>query len=180
MKESQNCYNKGTKILTIEQDIHTYRPIEKLKPGDVVVTYVHGNLPIEFINSKRITNNPSKWTECMYLLPSINPEFEHLIVTGGHGVLKHKLSYNEIQDDKDWFSKNKKYSIIDNMYVQRAAFSNDFVKLENTEEYTYYHLSLKGPEENRRYGIWANGILSETAFKQDMIKTFETSKCSCF
>jgi surface protein len=159
------CYNKGTKILCEGG----YIPIEELKPGDIVVTYLHGNIPIEKVSSKKIINNPSKWSECMYRLPSTNLEFDDLIVTGGHGILKKSLTREELKADLDWFERNKKYSRIDNMYLNRAAFCKDFIKITDIDEYTYYHLCLNG-QKNRRYGIWANGVLSESVFKRDIVR----------
>jgi hypothetical protein len=155
------CYAAGTKILCE----NGYRPIEELKPGDVIQTYLHGNLPIECIKSNTFINNPDKWSDCMYKMVSTNPDHEDLIVTGGHGILKERLTPEELKADIDWFNKNRRYSIIDKWYLQRAAFSKDFVKITDKKEYTYYHLSLKS-KNGKRYGIWANGILSESTFKK--------------
>jgi hypothetical protein len=167
------CYNKGTKILVVEDGRELYKSIELLQPGELVKTYLHGDLPIEFVNSKRVINNPEVWSESMYRLPSTNPEFEDLVVTGGHGILKPVLTRQEVLADKRWFIKNQRYSKIDNMYLQRAAFCKEFIQLTDKQEYNYYHLSLKSNDENRRYGIWANGILSESTFKSDMLKIFK-------
>ena len=159
------CYAKGTKILCE----NGYHLIEELKPGDLVKTYLHGNLPIELIKSSKMVNNPLEWYKCMYTLPSLT-EFDDLVVTGGHGILKAQLTTEELKADFNWF-KFKRYSRIDKMYLQRAAYCKDFIKITDTSEYTYYHLSLKG-ENGKRYGIWANGILSESTFKNDMHKIF--------
>ena len=167
------CYNKGTKILVVENGQELYKSIELLHPGDLVKTYLHGDLPIEFINSKRVINNPEVWSESMYRLPSTDPEHDDLVVTGGHGILKPVLTRQEISADKRWFIRNQRYSKIDNMYLQRAAFCKEFIQLTDKQEYIYYHLSLKSNDENRRYGIWANGILSESTFKSDMLKIFK-------
>jgi hypothetical protein len=166
------CYNKGTKILVLENGNEVYKSIENIVPGELVKTYLHGYLPVEHINSKRVINNPNIWFESMYRLPSNNPDFDDLIVTGGHGILKKALSRQEIWADKRWFVKYKKYSFIDDMYLQRAAFCKDFIQITEKTEFRYYHLSLKSNNDNRRYGIWANGILSESTFISDMLNTF--------
>ena len=37
-------------------------------------------------------------------------------------------------------------------------------------EFTYYHLTVESDgDENKRYGIWANGILSETPSKKQFL-----------
>ena len=44
----------------------------------------------------------------------------------------------------------------------------DFEKLDNQDVYTYCHFSLKDSNSdldvdlNKRYGVWANGLLVET------------------
>lgn len=54
------------------------------------------------------------------------------------------------------------------MYLQRPAFCSDFVKVTDTDDYIFYHFSLKG-HSKRRYAVWANGILSESIFKKDVL-----------
>ena len=159
------CYAKGTKILTSSG----YILIEDLKVGDLVTTYLHGDIPIEIIKWNKFINNPEKWAECMYRLPSTNPEYDDLIVTGGHGILKQNIKTEDLKNDYAWFRGNKRYSKIDGMYLQRAAFSKEFVKITDNEVYTYYHIVLQSADEVR-YGIWANGILSESTFKKDISK----------
>ena len=113
-------------------------------------------------------NDPSNWKKCMYSMKSTE-NFEDLIVTGGHSILKN-IS-NELDFDKVWV-KCHRFSKIDNLFLHRAAFCKDFIKINDNVEFEYYHLSLKSRNEQQRYGIWANGILSESTFKSEMIKTF--------
>jgi streptogramin lyase len=162
------CYSKGTIILCNTG----YVPIEDLKPGDLVKTYLHGDREIEVIGKGTMFNNPNKWSECMYRLPSMNDEFDDLIVTGGHGILKRTLTSSEIDADPVWFKKNGKFSKIDNLYLQRAAFSKEFHQITTNERYTYYHFSLKGPKW-KRYGVWANGVLSESTFSECISKNLK-------
>ena len=159
------CYSCGTKILCESG----YIAIEDLKPGMNVTTYLHGNLPIEEIKSSKMVNDPNNWAKCMYILPSKNSEFEDLVVTGGHGILKKTITPEDFSADIVWFNLNRKYSKIDGLFLQRAAFCKDFIKDKSISEYTYYHLSLKG-KNGKRYGIWANGVLSESTFKDDILK----------
>jgi hypothetical protein len=149
-----------------------YVAIEDLKPGDLVKTYLHGDREIEVIGKGTMFNNPNKWSECMYRLPSMNDEFDDLVVTGGHGILKRTLTSSEIDADPVWFKKNGKFSKIDRMYLQRAAFSKEFHQITTNERYTYYHFSLKGPKW-KRYGVWANGVLSESTFSECISKNLK-------
>lgn len=169
------CFNKGTKILCVDDNgKEVYRLIEDLNIGDLVKTRGHGNLPIEYIQHGSMINNPNIWNECMYRLPSTNPEFEDLVVTGAHGILKEYLSDEEIDADYKWFANHIHMSRIDGLFLQRAAFCKEFIQEVNNDEYIYYHLSLKG-EEGRRYGIWGNGVLTESTFKREMVRAFGVS-----
>ena len=50
------------------------------------------------------------------------------------------------------------------------TISNEFVKLENIELYTYYHLTLENNgNDDDRVGIWANGILTEPTSKNSFL-----------
>ena len=164
------CYNKGTKILCVtSENIEEYLQIEDIKQGTLVKTYRHGNLPVENIICINFKNNPEEWNNCMYRLPKSGDMIDSLTVTGGHGILKSRLSNEELLLDKKWF-ENTRWSMIDKMYLQRAAFCKDFQKIENTDLYNVYHLSLKSRSAKRRYGIWANGILSESTFKKSILQ----------
>ena len=103
----------------------------------------------------------------MYSLPSDG--FDDLIVTGGHSILKRMV--NNL-DSREWVNCHR-FSKIDKLFLHRAAFCKDFKKINDTNIYTYYHLSLKGRNERQRYGIWANGVLSESTFKSEMNKIFK-------
>jgi len=68
-------------------------------------------------------------------------------------------------------TKEEETPRIDGKYLLFAALSKDFVKLENNDIYTWYHFSLENDgEDDRRFGVWANGILSETPSKNQIIK----------
>jgi hypothetical protein len=161
------CYNKGTQILTIDG----YRSIETLTPGTLIKTYLHGYRPIELIGKGTLKNNPSEWSKCMYRLPLT--DFDDLIVTGGHGVLKERLTRSEIDLDRSWFNQHKRYSSIDGLYLQRSAFNHSFKRVDGTDEYHYYHFSLQSDRRWKRYGVWANGVLSESTFSHQVSKNLK-------
>jgi len=52
---------------------------------------------------------------------------------------------------------------IDDKYVMPVSIYDKFKKIEDTKEYIYYHFTLENNGHNdKRYGVWANGILTET------------------
>ena len=125
---------------------------------------------VELVGKGTLINNPNKWDCCMYRLPKSGDMLDDLVVTGGHSILKEKISYFELEADRDWFLKNKEYSRIGKYYLVRAAFCKDFLKITGNSVFEYYHFSLKSPHRLKRYAVWANGILSESTFKNNVLK----------
>jgi hypothetical protein len=149
-----SCYNYDTKILCLNNLFEEeYIPIQNLKSGDLVKTYLHGYRKIDLIG-KISFSNKANILNCMYKMEKTeeNGLFEDLIVTGGHSILVDNLE-KENQDK------------IDDKYLLLACNSDQFVKLIGNDIFTCYHLTLESEDENQRFGIWANGILSETTSK---------------
>ena len=160
------CFNKGTKILCLNSVLEEeYIPIEDLKKGDLVKSYLHGYRRIDSIGTNKMINNPEHFNLSMYKMAKTleNGLTEDLIVTGGHSIL--------VDDLGDYYSENEgkfkgKIPTIDGKYFLLSAVSKDFIQLTDTNEYTYYHLVLENNGDNdERFGIWANGILTETISK---------------
>jgi len=109
-------------------------------------------------------NNPNRFNECMYKIEKTeeNGLIEDLIVTGGHSILVDDLGVLKEENDKIFGST----PMIDDKYLLLSAVSKDFKKLENTNLYTYYHFILENNgNDDERFGVWANGILTETPSK---------------
>ena len=94
-----------------------------------------------------------------------NGLIEDLIVTGGHSILVDDLgSFKEENDKLFNVAESPK---IDDKYLLLAGVSDKFIKLENTNLYTYYHFILENNgNDEERFGVWANGILTETPSKK--------------
>jgi len=160
------CFNKGTKILCLNSVLEEeYIPIENLKKGDIVKSYLHGYRKIDSIGKNSMINNPEHFNLSMYKMEKTleNGLTEDLIVTGGHSIL--------VDDLGEYYTENEvrfKGTIpkIDDKFFLLSAVSKDFIQLTDTNEYTYYHLCLENNGNNdERFGIWANGILTETISK---------------
>jgi len=162
---SASCFNHDTKILCLKECQEEYIPIQDLRKGDMVKTYLHGYRKIDLIG-KGTVSNKALWNESMYRMvkTDTNGLFEDLIVTGGHGIL-----VDEVRDAYEKFGI--KYSEkIDDKFILLSAASDDFVKLTDNDIYTYYHLVPENDgDDNQRFGIWANGILSETPSKNQFL-----------
>lgn len=159
-----SCFNEGTKILCLNKNLEEYIAIENLRKGDFVKTYNHGYRKIDLIGKNRMINNPDTWHGCMYKMEKTaqNGLLEDLIVTGGHSVLVDDLGEYKQQNEEKFGGT----LMIDDKYLLLSAISNDFIKIEGIQSYTYYHFTLENDgNDDERFGVWANGILTETPSK---------------
>ena len=54
-------------------------------------------------------------------------------------------------------------TISDNKHLLLSSVSDEFAPMQDNGVYTYYHLLLENNhDEEERFGIWANGVLTET------------------
>jgi len=160
-----SCFNHDTKILCLTEQLEEkYLPIQSLKKGDIVKTYLHGYRRIEHIGKGSMTNNPNSFDRCMYKMVKTeeNGLTEDLIITGWHAILVDKLSNQELEVQKNIEFQEK----IDDKYLLLSSSCDRFVTIKDANLYVYYHLSLENDgDHDKRFGIWANGILTETTSK---------------
>jgi hypothetical protein len=160
------CFNKGTKIRCLNQQLaDEYVAIELLKVGDFVKTYKHGYRKISKIISGSFRNNPKKWNMCMYKMAKTesNGLLEDLIVTGGHSLLVDSISETEQANYDELGLTEWCKDTIDGKRLLLSSVSDHFKAIQDTEKYNYYHLLLENnDDEEERFGIWANGVLTET------------------
>lgn len=161
------CYNEGTLILC---DGDQYKRIEDLKKGDLVKTYLHGYKAITHIGSNILNNNPNNHKKCMYILKKTetNELIDDLITTGLHSILVDELT----QENKESFKYHKvNIEKIDDKYLLPAFVNQDFSPINEEKQFRYYHLVLENDGDKfKRYGIYANGILSETTFENNFCR----------
>jgi len=161
-----SCFNEGTKILCLNQNSEEeYIPIENLRKGDTVKSYKHGYKKIELIGKGPMINNPHRRNYCMYKMEKTeeNGLIEDLLVTGGHSLLVDDLGRNIEENNKVFGGITPK---IEDKYLLQVFLSDKFIKLDNANFYTYYHFVLENNgNDDERYGVWANGILTETPSK---------------
>lgn len=164
------CFNEGTKILCLSRDLEeVYVPIERLRKGDFVKSYKHGYRKIDLIGKNTMINNPDKFSECMYKMTKTdsNGLTEDLIVTGGHSIMIDDLGKYKYK----MFGVLGQMKKIDDKYLVLASASKDFEKMQNNETYTYYHFVLENNgDDSERYGVYSNGILTETPSKREFVK----------
>ena len=165
------CFNKGTEILCLNKEgEEEYILIEHLKKGDFVKSFNHGYRKIDTILNKNMINIPSSRFGCMFKMEKTdaNGLTKDLIISGGHSILVDDLGELKEANDKIFGGNSLK---IDDKYLLLSSVSKDFVKLENRDTYTWYQFVLENDgDDERRFGVWANGILTETPSKNQIIK----------
>ena len=169
------CFNHDTKILCLNYLFEEeYIPIQDLKKGDFVKTYLHGYRKIEYMYQSFMGNNPNKWNHCMYKMEKTeeNGLLEDLILTGGHSIMVDSISEVEQERyNKLGLSNFAKENKVDEKYLLLASVSEQFIPLTDTNIYTIYHFCLENNgDDTTRYGVWANGILTETPSKQYLVQ----------
>jgi hypothetical protein len=160
------CFNKGTEILCLENDVELLVPIESIKEGTMVKTYKHGYRKVTQLYKKELLNNNANWKSSMYKMDKKDGMSNDLILTGGHSILVDELSEKELL----FLDNNKldllKTSSIDDKKLLLAASSDLFKIVEDNNNYSVYNFLLENDgNNNARYGVWANGVLCETPSK---------------
>jgi hypothetical protein len=154
-----SCFNQGSKILRQLHGVDTWSPIETLRCGDLIKTYKHGYRAITNIGRGLMINNPDLWHSCMY--QGQKEGHEPLIVTGGHGFLVDNLTLDEQEAQAIFWGRGEE--VIDDKLLMIAPVSKDFKPILTTDLFTYYHFTVENDgDDDRRYGVYANGFLTET------------------
>jgi hypothetical protein len=163
------CFIEGTKLFAHVHDKDVYVNIEDLRTGDLVNTHLHGKKAIKFIGKGSLTNNPSVWNHCVRRLPKSGDATDDLLVTGAHSILVDELSAEETEGMSAIYGTADRK--IDDKVLVNAWVSNKFEAVDDNNEYTYYHLVLEhDSDENKRYGIWANGVLTESQSEKHFLE----------
>jgi len=103
----------------------------------------------------------------MYKTPE-NDLTEDLIMTGGHSILVDHFTKDDFIEER-----NKYYDIltnnpwtIDEKHLLPVGTLKAFQEMQDQKIYTYYNFSLENDgDDDKRYGVWANGILAEIPSK---------------
>ena len=168
---SVQCYLKGTKILTYIDEKEVWVNIENLKPSDLVKTYKNGFIRVKNIGWSQMQNsihlNPNKLFKIeKNKLPELT---EDLYVSGKHSRLVDELTQEQISSTLKIWSKLQQ---INDKYLLMACVDELFTDVKDENIYDMYQIILQSDSPSQQYGIYANGLLSESM----SIQTFERKK----
>ncbi len=157
------CFLEGTKILT---DIG-YSPIQTLKKGSLIKTLKNGYVAIDTIVYSNINNVicNDRHKDKLYVCsnkkyPSI---FEDLVITGCHSILVDELTEDERKQSLDILGD---IFITDSKYRLPACIDKRARPYEKEGIFKIYHIALENDDYYMNYGIYANGLVVETASKR--------------
>jgi hypothetical protein len=163
-----NCFLEGTKLYAHVHDKDLYVNIEDLREGDLVNTYLHGKKAIKFIGKDSLFNKPDKWNGCLKKFPKSEDMIDDLYITGAHSLLVDELSENEAEGVMAIYgTANRK---IDDKFMLNAWASEKAEPVLDSDFFTIYHLVLEhDDDEDKKYGIWANGVLTESQSERHFV-----------
>ena len=166
------CFDESTEILCLNHELkEVYVPIDQLKKGSIIKTFKHGYRKIDLIYKGSFVNDVNNFHNCMYILPKDKNMTKDLIITGGHSVLVNSMSKKAYNKNMEYFGET--IQEIDGKQLLIAAASDKFKALENKNVYNYYHFVLENDgNDDARYGVWANGVLTETPSKKWFTEIF--------
>ena len=166
------CFKRDTKILCLTENTfeEKYIKVQQLKPGMLVKTYKHGFVPLYSIGHRTMKNTSDsiRVKNRLYECNAQNyPEiFETLVLTGCHSILKDSIS-SELRQKLKQETKGKIYCT-DEKYRVMAYLDTKAKPYKKAGEFEIWHFSLEHSDDYMNYGIYANGLLVETASKRMM------------
>ena len=167
------CFKDGTYILckTIQNDQERLEQIkvQDLKVGTLVKTKYDGFKPIVKIISSVIKNNPNykhgtnPYNKDQLYTCSVNrfdDLFEDLVITGSHSILVFPITDKQKEDICGLLGH---LYVTDHKYRLPACLDERCVVYPEEGDFTIYHFALEKECKLSNYGVFANGLLVETA-----------------
>ena len=90
-----------------------------------------------------------------------------MVITGRHAILVDDFASDEQRDRV--FHFYKRFLKTDNKYLLPSCIDETAEVYGHPGQYTVYNLALQNDDETINYGIYANGLLVETA-SEDYLK----------
>jgi len=158
------CFKEDTKICCFVDNVEKYVPIQTLKPGVLVKTVNNGYVKIKFLG-RSLMFNPSHKDRIKDRLYRCSMEnyselFEDLYMTGAHSILVPKLS--DVQREKTVALFGHVY-LTDRRSRLMTYLDERSEPYDKEGEFTVWHFALEHEDRHVNYGVYANGLLVESA-----------------
>jgi hypothetical protein len=178
------CFKERTKILCKINGKDVYIPIENIGEGTLVKTYKNGYKKCKFNMRELLKNTETHNINNLFRQSKLTNGnlFEDLYITGSHSMLYDNLSEKEEEAMyKLLATYNSKFDIeipnrIEDKYKLIAYYDKSFTEVKQNISVYIYHLVLESDNNNRNYGIWANGALTESIDEFTLLKHLNNSE----
>ena len=174
------CFKEGTKILCRINGKDVYIPIEYIEEGTLVKTYKHGYKKCKFNMKEQIKNTEEHSINNLYRLSRTNNSqlFEDLYITGSHSMLYDTISEREEEAMNTLLENyNNNFDIqisnkIDDKHKLIAYYDKTFIEVRKNIIVSIYHLVLENENKYINYGIYANGVLTESIDEINLLRYY--------
>jgi hypothetical protein len=156
------CFLQGSKILHYDSITNTesYVPIETLRKGTLVKTYMSGYKPITHIGYKTL-ENPADAPDVRNRLYGLSSDpHEPLYLTGRHSVLRNDLSEDDLRIVRKYMGD---VYVTENHYRVPIWLDGRAKPYTDNDSVTIWHFALENENIYNNYGVYANGILVESS-----------------
>jgi hypothetical protein len=155
--QNSECFCEGTEILCFYNNEEQYIKIQHLKIGDFVKIYNGEPKKIIKYYQSRYKNDRTYHQICR--LSNYENQTKDLYLTGGHSILVDNLTKTEKKETLKYWNNLMQ---IEDKYLLLCCVNENAKKINDSNIYNIYHLVLENEDRNGQYGIYANGILTET------------------
>lgn len=161
------CFGKGVMILYEKDGEDRSIPVEELRVGMRVQTYLHGKKAIARIRNKAYHPTEDRVNRIYRLSTEDYPGLSHdLLLTGGHSVL---CDFSQIKEEAMLHIASSLNGMV---YCtdDKLRLMTCFIDRARPVTYTgdIYHFALEHPDPTRNYGVYVNGMLVECASLTDL------------
>jgi len=163
------CFKEGSKILCLQGTEEEYVEIQNVRKNMLVKTSQSGYKRVDKVGTTVLYNDHSNRNclDNLYICKKDNyPELtEDLIMTGSHSILVDTMTDKQKETTMRLF---KDIYVTENKYRLAACIDSRAKPYEVNEKVNIWHLSLEHTNKFMNYGIYANGLLVESASKRMM------------
>ena len=163
------CFKEGSKILCFVDGKETYLPVETLKPGTFVKTYLHGYKAIDMIGHSKLYNpaHTLRGKNRLYVCKKEKyPEItEDLVITGCHSILVDSVTEKQYKDIEEFAGR---IYVTDKLCRFPACLDDRAEPYTEEGVHTIWHFALTHNDYYMNYGVYANGLLVETTSRRMM------------